>query len=131
MYTGFLREEPEWVNLLRSPGIDSQPGGILFLESISGLLKRLQTQVQVLLLTLESTQCSTQSCQHRPYTCLTLRRKTKREGRKVVGEGGLEVEAIPTTTKKRHRLCSACSMVMISKKGEYSTSNRSKGHTMA
>jgi hypothetical protein len=30
--------EPEFVNLLRSPGIDSQPGGIDSLESIPGLL---------------------------------------------------------------------------------------------
>ncbi len=34
--------EPEHVNLLTSPGIDSQPGGIDSSESISGLLKRLQ-----------------------------------------------------------------------------------------
>jgi hypothetical protein len=34
--------EPEFVNLLRSPAIDSRPGGIDSLESISGLLKRLQ-----------------------------------------------------------------------------------------
>ncbi len=31
--------EPEFVNLLRSPGINSQPGGIYSLESIPGLLK--------------------------------------------------------------------------------------------
>jgi hypothetical protein len=36
------RTEPVFVNLLRGPGIDSQPGGINSLESIPGLLKRLQ-----------------------------------------------------------------------------------------
>jgi hypothetical protein len=34
--------EPEFVKLLMSPGINSQPGGIESLESIPGLLKRLQ-----------------------------------------------------------------------------------------
>ncbi len=34
--------EPVFVNLLRSPWIDFQPGGIDSLESIPGLLKRLQ-----------------------------------------------------------------------------------------
>jgi hypothetical protein len=38
----FNKPEPVFVNLVRSPGIDSQPGGIDFLESIPGLLKRLQ-----------------------------------------------------------------------------------------
>jgi hypothetical protein len=38
--------EPEFVNLSRSPGIDSQPGGIDSLESIHGLLKRLQIRAQ-------------------------------------------------------------------------------------
>jgi hypothetical protein len=34
-------------------------------------------------------------------SCHTLKRKTKREGREVAwGGGGLEVEAIPTTTTK-------------------------------
>jgi hypothetical protein len=32
--------EPIIVNLLRSPGIDSQPGGIVSSESIPGILKR-------------------------------------------------------------------------------------------
>ncbi len=36
--------EPEFVNFFKSPGIDSQPGGIYFLESNSGLLKRFQIQ---------------------------------------------------------------------------------------
>ncbi len=35
-----LRSEPLLVNLLRSPGMDSQPGGIDYLESIPGLLNR-------------------------------------------------------------------------------------------
>ncbi len=34
--------EPEFGNLLMSPGIDSQPGGIDSLESMPGLLKLLQ-----------------------------------------------------------------------------------------
>jgi hypothetical protein len=34
--------EPEFVNSLISPRIDSKPGGIASLESIPGLLKRLQ-----------------------------------------------------------------------------------------
>jgi hypothetical protein len=34
--------EPEVVNLLKNPGIDSQPGGIDSLESIPRLLMRLQ-----------------------------------------------------------------------------------------
>jgi hypothetical protein len=39
----FLFEaEPVFVKLLRSPGIDSQPGGIDSSESISGLIKSLQ-----------------------------------------------------------------------------------------
>jgi hypothetical protein len=38
----FLGTEPEFVNLLRRPGNDSQPGGIDSLESIIGLLERLQ-----------------------------------------------------------------------------------------
>ncbi len=37
-----ITREPVFVDLLRSPGIDSQPGGIDALESIPGLLKRLQ-----------------------------------------------------------------------------------------
>jgi hypothetical protein len=38
-----IGSEPEFVNLLTSPGIDSQPGGLHRLaESIPGLLKRLQ-----------------------------------------------------------------------------------------
>jgi len=37
-----LNTEPVFVNLLRSPGIDSQPGGIDSLESIPVLLKCLQ-----------------------------------------------------------------------------------------
>jgi hypothetical protein len=37
-----LTEEPEFVNLSWSPGIDSQPGEICFLDSIPELLKRLQ-----------------------------------------------------------------------------------------
>ncbi len=36
------RTEPEFVNLLRGPGIDSPPGGIDSLESISWLVKSLQ-----------------------------------------------------------------------------------------
>jgi hypothetical protein len=45
---GRIREcpEPKLVNLLRSPGIDSQSGRIDSLESIPGLLKRLQIQAQ-------------------------------------------------------------------------------------
>jgi hypothetical protein len=56
-----VRPEPEFVNLLRSPGIDSQPGGPVLqpyltyrsasqhslAESIPGLLKRLQVRAQV------------------------------------------------------------------------------------
>ncbi len=38
----FTRTEPEFVNLLRSPVINSQPDGIDSLEFISGLLIRLQ-----------------------------------------------------------------------------------------
>jgi hypothetical protein len=38
--------EPEFLNLLRSPGNDSQPGEIDSLESIPGLLKRLQIRSQ-------------------------------------------------------------------------------------
>jgi hypothetical protein len=38
--------EPVFVNLSRSPGIDSQPGGIDSSEAISGLLKRLQIRAQ-------------------------------------------------------------------------------------
>ncbi len=38
--------EPVFVNLVRSPGIDSQPGWIDSLESITGLLKRLQIRAQ-------------------------------------------------------------------------------------
>jgi hypothetical protein len=46
------RSESAFVNILRSPGIDSQPGGIDSLESISleaihGLLKRLQIRAQL------------------------------------------------------------------------------------
>ncbi len=41
--------EPEFVNLLRSQGIDSQTGGIDSLESIPGLLKRLQIRVSVIM----------------------------------------------------------------------------------
>jgi hypothetical protein len=47
-----LESEPEFVNLLRSPGIDFQPGGIDSLESIPGLLIRLQIRA------LSSTHCS-------------------------------------------------------------------------
>jgi hypothetical protein len=36
------RTDPEFVNPLRSQGIDSQPGRIDTLESIPGLLKHLQ-----------------------------------------------------------------------------------------
>ncbi len=42
--------EPVFVNLLRSPGIDFQSGGIEFLESIPGLHKRLQVWVQGVIL---------------------------------------------------------------------------------
>jgi hypothetical protein len=38
-----LNPEPVFVNLSRSPGIEFQPGGIDFFESIPGLLKRLGT----------------------------------------------------------------------------------------
>jgi hypothetical protein len=38
----YCNSEPVFVDLLRSPGIDSQPGGIDSLESIVGLLKSLQ-----------------------------------------------------------------------------------------
>jgi hypothetical protein len=38
--------EPVFVNLLRSQGIDSQPGGIISAEFIPGLLKRLQIRAQ-------------------------------------------------------------------------------------
>ena len=38
----FLPSEHEFVNLLRGPGINSQPGRIDSLESIPGLIKRLQ-----------------------------------------------------------------------------------------
>ncbi len=34
--------EPEFVNLLKSPGKDSQPGGIDSMKSVPGLLKRFQ-----------------------------------------------------------------------------------------
>jgi hypothetical protein len=44
--TPFLAE-PELVHLLWSPGIDSQPCGIDFLELIPGLLKRLQIWAQL------------------------------------------------------------------------------------
>jgi hypothetical protein len=40
--------EPVFVNLIRSPGIDSQPGGIDSSESIPGLHKRLQIRTPVL-----------------------------------------------------------------------------------
>ncbi len=43
----FLKPEPEFVNLLRFPGINSQPGGIDSLESILGLLKRLRFQALI------------------------------------------------------------------------------------
>ncbi len=39
--------EPEFVNLLRSPGIDFQPGETNFFESIPWLLKRLQIRAQL------------------------------------------------------------------------------------
>ncbi len=42
--------EPEFVNSLMSPGIDSQPGGIVSSESIPGLLKRLQIRIRALLI---------------------------------------------------------------------------------
>jgi hypothetical protein len=38
---------PVFVNLLRSPEIDFQPGGIDFSESIPGLHKRLQIRAQL------------------------------------------------------------------------------------
>ncbi len=38
--------EPVFDKLLRSPGIDSQPGGIVSLESTPWLLKRLQIRAQ-------------------------------------------------------------------------------------
>jgi hypothetical protein len=40
------RAEPVFVNPLRSPGIDSQPGGIDSSEAISGLFTRLQIRAQ-------------------------------------------------------------------------------------
>ncbi len=42
-------EEPEFVNLLKSSGIDSKPSGIDSLESIPGLLIRLQIRAQGLI----------------------------------------------------------------------------------
>ncbi len=42
--------EPLFVNFLRSPGIDSQPGGIDSSGSIPGLHKRLQIRAQIILL---------------------------------------------------------------------------------
>jgi hypothetical protein len=39
-YNAVLEPEPVFVDLLRSPGIDSQPGGIDSLDSILGILKR-------------------------------------------------------------------------------------------
>jgi hypothetical protein len=39
--------EPVFVNLLRSPGIDTQPGGIDSSEPIPGLHKRLQIRAQL------------------------------------------------------------------------------------
>jgi hypothetical protein len=44
MYSDSARDtsEPVFVNLLRSPGIDSQPGGTDSSEFIPGFLKRLQ-----------------------------------------------------------------------------------------
>ncbi len=42
-----LSSKLEFVHLLRSPGIDSQPGGIDSLESIPGLLKRLQIRALI------------------------------------------------------------------------------------
>jgi hypothetical protein len=44
--TNNQQPEPLFVSLLRSPGIDFQPGGIDYLESISGLLKRLHNWAQ-------------------------------------------------------------------------------------
>ncbi len=44
----FFRSDSHFVNLLRSPGIDSQPGGIDCSESIPMLLKRLQIRALVL-----------------------------------------------------------------------------------
>jgi hypothetical protein len=43
-----LIPEPVFVNPLRSPGIDSQPGGVDSSESIPGLFKRLQIRGQFL-----------------------------------------------------------------------------------
>ncbi len=40
-----ILSEPVFVNLLMSPGIDSQPGGIDSSESIPGIHKRLQIRV--------------------------------------------------------------------------------------
>jgi hypothetical protein len=39
--------EPVFVNLLRSPGMNSSPGGIDSFESISEILKRLQMRALV------------------------------------------------------------------------------------
>ncbi len=43
---GNIQTEPVFVNLIKSPGIDSQPGGIDSLESIPGLHKRLKIRAQ-------------------------------------------------------------------------------------
>jgi hypothetical protein len=40
MLPHFTHPEPEFVNLSRSPGIDSQPGGIVSLESIDSWAPR-------------------------------------------------------------------------------------------
>jgi len=44
LFSYFSREgtEPAFVTLITSPGVDSQPGGIVSSESIPGLIKRLQ-----------------------------------------------------------------------------------------
>ncbi len=46
IYEEYITPEPVFANLLRSPGIDSQPGRIDSLESNPGLLKRLQIWAQ-------------------------------------------------------------------------------------
>ncbi len=59
----YVDSEPEFVNLLRSTGIDSQPGGIDSLESIPGLLKLLQIRAQVRVLV---------RCSHRSGSALPV-----------------------------------------------------------
>jgi hypothetical protein len=60
LYT-FSDSEPAFVYLLRSPGIDSQPGGIDCSESIPGLLIRLQ--IRALDICVHRMFCS-QRCRH-------------------------------------------------------------------